>query len=110
MIGRAPLHGLAESPAGKIDLAPYVGASLEVMDTDAKRMRGAIPPQRQTQIFRRCLICRARPARCVGRFIVWWGRVVWGRRVVLRCRVNLHIAVGLPGRALLPHRTELLSR
>jgi urease accessory protein len=27
----------------KIDLAPYVGASLEVMDTDAKRMRGARP-------------------------------------------------------------------
>src|SRR5476651_883664 len=27
----------------KIDLAPYVGASLEKMDTDAKRMRGARP-------------------------------------------------------------------
>jgi len=27
----------------KIDLAPYVGASLEVMDTDAKRMRGDRP-------------------------------------------------------------------
>ena len=27
----------------KIDLAPYVGASLEVMDADAKRMRGARP-------------------------------------------------------------------
>jgi urease accessory protein len=27
----------------KIDLAPYVGASLEVMDRDAKRMRGARP-------------------------------------------------------------------
>jgi len=27
----------------KIDLAPHVGASLEVMDTDAKRMRGAKP-------------------------------------------------------------------
>jgi urease accessory protein len=27
----------------KIDLAPYVGASLEVMDTDAKRMRGERP-------------------------------------------------------------------
>jgi urease accessory protein len=27
----------------KIDLAPMVGASLEVMDTDAKRMRGARP-------------------------------------------------------------------
>jgi urease accessory protein len=27
----------------KIDLAPMVGASLEVMDTDAKRMRGAHP-------------------------------------------------------------------
>ncbi len=27
----------------KIDLAPYVGASLEVMDTDAKRMRGSRP-------------------------------------------------------------------
>jgi urease accessory protein len=27
----------------KIDLAPMVGASLEVMDTDAKRMRGAKP-------------------------------------------------------------------
>ncbi len=27
----------------KIDLAPHVGASLEVMDTDAKRMRGSRP-------------------------------------------------------------------
>ncbi len=27
----------------KIDLAPMVGASLEVMDIDAKRMRGARP-------------------------------------------------------------------
>src|SRR5437667_2125515 len=27
----------------KIDLAPYVGASLEKMDTDARRMRGARP-------------------------------------------------------------------
>jgi len=27
----------------KIDLAPHVGASLEVMDTDARRMRGAKP-------------------------------------------------------------------
>lgn len=27
----------------KIDLAPYVGASLEVMDHDAKKMRGARP-------------------------------------------------------------------
>src|SRR5712664_3718170 len=27
----------------KIDLAPYVGASLEVMDTDARRMRGDRP-------------------------------------------------------------------
>jgi urease accessory protein len=27
----------------KIDLAPYVGASLEVMDRDAKKMRGAKP-------------------------------------------------------------------
>jgi urease accessory protein len=27
----------------KIDLAPYVGASLEVMDRDAKKMRGALP-------------------------------------------------------------------
>jgi urease accessory protein len=27
----------------KIDLAPYVGASLEVMDTDARKMRGAKP-------------------------------------------------------------------
>jgi urease accessory protein len=27
----------------KIDLAPYVGASLEVMDADARRMRGARP-------------------------------------------------------------------
>ncbi len=27
----------------KIDLAPYVGASLEVMDTDARRMRGERP-------------------------------------------------------------------
>lgn len=27
----------------KIDLAPLVGASLEVMDTDAKRMRGERP-------------------------------------------------------------------
>jgi urease accessory protein len=27
----------------KIDLAPYVGASLDVMDRDAKRMRGARP-------------------------------------------------------------------
>jgi urease accessory protein len=27
----------------KIDLAPYVGASLEVMDTDARRMRGNRP-------------------------------------------------------------------
>ena len=27
----------------KIDLAPYVGASLEKMDTDAKRMRGIRP-------------------------------------------------------------------
>ena len=27
----------------KIDLAPYVGASLEVMDRDARRMRGNQP-------------------------------------------------------------------
>lgn len=27
----------------KIDLAPYVGASLQVMDADAKRMRGSAP-------------------------------------------------------------------
>jgi urease accessory protein len=27
----------------KIDLAPYVGASLEVMDCDARRMRGELP-------------------------------------------------------------------
>jgi urease accessory protein len=27
----------------KIDLAPYVGASLEVMDRDARTMRGARP-------------------------------------------------------------------
>ncbi|MGA8051855.1 MAG: urease accessory protein UreG, partial [Burkholderiales bacterium] len=27
----------------KIDLAPLVGASLEVMDRDAKKMRGARP-------------------------------------------------------------------
>jgi len=27
----------------KIDLAPYVGASLEVMDRDAKKMRGDLP-------------------------------------------------------------------
>jgi urease accessory protein len=27
----------------KIDLAPYVGASLEVMDRDAKKMRGKLP-------------------------------------------------------------------
>jgi urease accessory protein len=27
----------------KIDLAPHVGASLEVMDRDAKRMRGERP-------------------------------------------------------------------
>ncbi len=27
----------------KIDLAPYVGASLEVMDRDSRRMRGALP-------------------------------------------------------------------
>lgn len=27
----------------KTDLAPYVGASLEVMDRDAKKMRGALP-------------------------------------------------------------------
>ena len=27
----------------KIDLAPYVGASLEVMDRDAKRQRGDLP-------------------------------------------------------------------
>ena len=27
----------------KIDLAPYVGASLEVMDRDARKMRGARP-------------------------------------------------------------------
>jgi len=27
----------------KIDLAPYVGASLEVMDRDAKKMRGQLP-------------------------------------------------------------------
>ena len=27
----------------KIDLAPFVGASLEVMDRDAKKMRGARP-------------------------------------------------------------------
>ena len=27
----------------KTDLAPLVGASLEVMDTDARRMRGALP-------------------------------------------------------------------
>ena len=27
----------------KIDLAPYVGASLEVMDRDSKKMRGERP-------------------------------------------------------------------
>jgi urease accessory protein len=27
----------------KIDLAPYVGASLEVMDRDARKMRGEKP-------------------------------------------------------------------
>jgi urease accessory protein len=27
----------------KIDLAPYVGASLDVMDRDARKMRGARP-------------------------------------------------------------------
>ena len=27
----------------KVDLAPYVGASLEVMQRDAKKMRGARP-------------------------------------------------------------------
>jgi urease accessory protein len=27
----------------KIDLAPYVGASLDVMDRDSRRMRGALP-------------------------------------------------------------------
>ncbi len=27
----------------KIDLAPYVGASLEVMERDARKMRGARP-------------------------------------------------------------------
>ena len=27
----------------KIDLAPYVGASLEVMDRDARKMRGSRP-------------------------------------------------------------------
>jgi urease accessory protein len=27
----------------KIDLAPYVGASLDVMERDAKRMRGTRP-------------------------------------------------------------------
>jgi urease accessory protein len=27
----------------KIDLAPYVGASIEVMETDARRMRGERP-------------------------------------------------------------------
>ncbi len=27
----------------KIDLAPYVGASLEVMDRDSRKMRGARP-------------------------------------------------------------------
>jgi urease accessory protein len=27
----------------KIDLAPYVGASLEIMDADTKRMRGERP-------------------------------------------------------------------
>jgi urease accessory protein len=27
----------------KIDLAPYVGASLEIMDRDARRMRGSRP-------------------------------------------------------------------
>jgi urease accessory protein len=27
----------------KIDLAPYVGASLEVMDHDARKMRGTRP-------------------------------------------------------------------
>ena len=27
----------------KVDLAPYVGASLEVMERDARRMRGARP-------------------------------------------------------------------
>ena len=27
----------------KIDLAPYVGASLDVMDRDARRMRGDAP-------------------------------------------------------------------
>jgi urease accessory protein len=29
----------------KIDLAPYVGASLEVMDRDARKMRGERPFQ-----------------------------------------------------------------
>lgn len=39
-------HGIMKSDLlviNKIDLAPYVGASLEVMDRDSRRMRGARP-------------------------------------------------------------------
>ena len=37
-------NGLEIIPViNKIDLAPYVGASLEVMDRDARRMRGELP-------------------------------------------------------------------
>jgi len=38
--------GITKSPLlviNKIDLAPYVGADLDVMDRDSKRMRGAKP-------------------------------------------------------------------
>ena len=41
---RAELPGDLRDPViNKIDLAPYVGASLEVMDHDAKKMRGKKP-------------------------------------------------------------------
>ena len=42
--GRPRHHALATLLViNKIDLAPYVGASLEVMDRDAKKMRGERP-------------------------------------------------------------------
>jgi len=41
--GRPRHHPVGPLVINKIDLAPHVGASLEKMDTDARRMRGERP-------------------------------------------------------------------
>lgn len=42
-MSRTPKRSKGVTCDNKIDLAPYVGASLEVMERDAKKMRGPKP-------------------------------------------------------------------